>query len=87
MRFVSTMHQKNSWTGRLFIMPWVIGFIPLFARPIVQSILYTFHRLRLSVDGFENVCCCRTTSTALTEDPDFVRNVTESFEICFMKCP
>ncbi len=80
MRFRLTMHQKNSWTGRLFIMPWVIGFILFFARPIVQSILYTFHRLRLSVDGFEKTYVgLQNYIYAFTEDPDFVRNVTESF--------
>ncbi len=48
-------------TGFMFVLPFVIGFIFLFAKPLFQSLIYTFNRvtvgengLQLDPIGFEN---------------------------------
>jgi ABC-type sugar transport system permease subunit len=52
--------QKKIW-GVIFLLPWIIGFITLFAFPFVQSVIYSFFDITpiqggvdLSFVGFEN---------------------------------
>jgi len=71
--------KQKSWIGFAFISPWVIGFIFLFARPLIKSLVYTFNKLQIQPNGlimefagFENY------RYAFTEDPVFIRLLVES---------
>ena len=33
--------QKKKWAGFLFILPWLVGFLTLFLRPILSSVRYS----------------------------------------------
>ena len=33
--------QKKKWAGCLFILPWLVGFLTLFLRPILSSVRYS----------------------------------------------
>lgn len=38
-------------TGLLFVLPFIIGFIWLFMKPLLESLNYTFHRVTVGTDG------------------------------------
>lgn len=41
--------RKRAWTGRLFVLPFTIGFFVLFLYPLLQSFIYSFSNV--SFDG------------------------------------
>lgn len=40
-------------TGWMFVLPFVIGFIFLFAKPVAKSLMYTFNDVTVGQDGLE----------------------------------
>ena len=38
-------------TGLLFVLPFIIGFIFLFFKPLLESVNYTFHRISVDTNG------------------------------------
>ncbi len=64
-------------TGLLFVLPFIIGFIFLFFKPLLESVNYTFHRISVDSNGlvlepirFENW------QYLVTKDSDFVKQIT-----------
>jgi len=53
MRKGLTMSQKKSWIGVLFIAPWFLGFVFLFAIPLYESLIYSFNNLTVALSGFD----------------------------------
>lgn len=58
-------------TGWMFVLPFIIGFIWLFFKPLLESLNYTFHRVSVGSDGlildpigFENWKYMATTDAA-----------------------
>ncbi|MBQ8359956.1 MAG: sugar ABC transporter permease [Oscillospiraceae bacterium] len=39
--------------GWMFVLPFVIGFIFLFAKPVSESLVYTFHNVKVGENGLE----------------------------------
>ena len=48
-----SFHQMKSMYGRLFILPWVIGFVLFFFIPLLQSIYYSFADVKVGFNGFD----------------------------------
>jgi len=48
-----TMSQKKSWIGVMFVAPWFIGFVFLFAIPLYESLVYSFNNLTVALNGFD----------------------------------
>ncbi len=74
----STLLTPTDKTGLLFVLPFVIGFIWLFMKPLLESLNYTFHRITMGTDGllltpigFENWKYMATTDAA------FIRQLIE----------
>lgn len=44
--------RKAAW-GYLFILPWIIGFLLFFLKPVCQSILYSFSSIKMAQHGFD----------------------------------
>ncbi|MDO5732396.1 MAG: sugar ABC transporter permease [Eubacteriales bacterium] len=67
--------------GRLFVLPWLIGFLLFFLKPIIELFYYAFHRVEMKVNGgleftplgFKNF------HAALFEDTKFNRYLSEAF--------
>lgn len=51
--FRPAIKHKKALMGMLFTLPWLAGFIFLFAVPLFQSLLYSFHDLKLGERGLE----------------------------------
>ncbi len=52
-------NRKRSYTkvraraGYVFILPWIIGFLLFFLRPLIESFIFTFHDVVNGAAGFE----------------------------------
>lgn len=44
--------SRETLTGLLFISPWIIGFLFLFAEPLIRSLFYSFNKITISENGF-----------------------------------
>ncbi len=51
----SKLRQKEARYGYLFILPWLIGFLALFLRPLVTSIKYAFSEVTFRATGINTV--------------------------------
>ena len=47
------MQKIEARNGYLFILPWIIGFIFLFGRPLVTSIFYAFQKVSFTPSGIK----------------------------------
>ena len=75
-RKIRTLLTPTDKTGLLFVLPFIIGFIWLFMKPLVESLNYTFHRVTVGQEGliltpigFENWKYMATT------DADFLKQL------------
>ena len=46
-----TLLTPTDKTGLMFVLPFIIGFIFLFMKPLVEALNYTFHRISVGPDG------------------------------------
>ena len=46
--------KNQQKAGYLFVIPWVIGFIIFFLKPLVQSFWYSFNDVTMGTDGLES---------------------------------
>ncbi len=72
-----TLLTADDKTGLLFVLPFIIGFIWLFFKPLLESLNYTFNRVSAGPDGlilepigFENWIYM------VTKDASFLRTLT-----------
>ncbi len=45
------MQKREALYGYLFILPWILGFIALFLRPLIVSVQYAFSKVRFTPQG------------------------------------
>lgn len=65
--------------GLIFILPWLLGFIFLFAIPLVQSMQYSLSELKIAPGGYElNFIGLENFREALFVDANYTRILTES---------
>lgn len=83
-----TLAGKEAWTGRLFVLPWVIGVIVFFLVPLVQSFLFSFQSVELQPGqiitknvGLKNI------EYIFTQDPDFLPKLTGSLAQILYQVP
>jgi ABC-type sugar transport system permease subunit len=71
--------KKKQLYGFLFVLPWVIGFILFFARPIVTSLCYAFQKVEMTPAGLEGTFIgWDNFEYALFRDPAFIRETVSS---------
>jgi len=74
-----TLTQKRAFLGLVFILPWLIGFIFLFAAPLIQSIKFSLSDLKVAPGGYElTFIGMKNFHNALFVDANFNRILTES---------
>lgn len=75
-RRVGSLEARQSRYGRLFVLPWVIGFILFFLIPLGQSILFSFSRVTISADGFKTAFTgLKNFHFAFYEQPQYTDNL------------
>lgn len=71
--------KRKSWIGFVFILPWVIGFVFLFARPMLNSLIYTFCKVKIQPSRLDKIFVgLENYKYVFTEDPVFIRLLVES---------
>ncbi|TYP79821.1 ABC-type sugar transport system permease subunit [Paenibacillus methanolicus] len=74
-----SLSDKKSWLGVLFVSPWFIGFVFLFAVPLVQSLLYSVNTLEVGLEGFDTTFAgLRFYDELFTEHATYTRLLVES---------
>jgi len=74
-----TLAQKRGLLGFTFILPWLIGFLFLFAAPLIQSVNFSFNELKVAPGGYElNFIGLKNFNEALFVDANYNRILTES---------
>ena len=73
-----TLLTKDDRTGWLFVLPFVIGFIWFFIKPLITSVNYTFHRVGVDANGLvlEPIGSFNW-NYLVTKDRDFVQALTK----------
>lgn len=76
-RKLRTLSQRQARIGRLFVYPWLIGFLIFFAQPFFQSIMFAFSKLDVFPDGYRlTYVGLKNFVKALQEDPNFIQYLT-----------
>lgn len=74
-----TLERRKAVAGLLFTLPFSIGFLMLFAYPIVQSVLFSLSEISIGPNGFVlEYVGLQHYREAFTVDPRFNRTFTES---------
>ncbi|AJY74314.1 carbohydrate ABC transporter permease [Paenibacillus beijingensis] len=83
-----SLERKKAMYGILFISPWLLGFILLMVIPFFQSLLFSFHKLSLTSDGYtlENVGFANYHNVFFV-DPWFIRSLTEAVSNMALNLP
>ena len=67
------IESKKAWYGRAFVLPWIIGFIPFFLIPFINSISYSMGNLMVSESGLQLIPTgFRNYIKLITEDTTFI---------------
>lgn len=74
-----TIRQREDVTGRLFVLPFYLGFLAFFLVPLIQSVSYAFCEVRAEVGGFQTTFVgIRNFEDIFLRNPAFVRKLTGS---------
>jgi ABC-type sugar transport system permease subunit len=74
--FRLSLAGRQAWTGRLFVMPFYIGFAAFFAIPLLQSFMFVFQTVTVQVQGFETEFIGFANLVRIfTEDLDYSTNL------------
>ncbi|GAA3400523.1 carbohydrate ABC transporter permease [Paenibacillus hodogayensis] len=89
MRKPLSFDKRKQRFGILFLLPWLIGFVLLFAVPMLESFRYSLGKLELLPEGgyairFEGF---RNYVAALTEHAEFNRTLAEAVIAMFVNVP
>ena len=83
-----SFEKKKRRIGYAFIASWLIGFFLLYAKPLVESLVYTFHTLKVTSSGFEmNPAGLDNYRYAFFSDPDFLRILLTSLKDILYQTP
>lgn len=68
--------KNQQKAGYLFVIPWVIGFIIFFLKPLVQSFWYSFNDVTMGTDGLESTFTgLENYKYLLLQDSSFLTNL------------
>lgn len=80
--------QRKAWTGRLFILPWVIGFVFFFAKPLLQSLYFSFGNIVLNAHGYiVEFTKLKNYNEAIFKDPEYIRMLVEAIQNMVYEVP
>lgn len=83
-----TLSRKRSLLGFAFITPWLLGFLFMFATPLIQSIKFSFSKLTVAPTGYELEFMGWTNfKDALLVDAAFNRILTQSVSEMALNVP
>lgn len=83
-----TIEGRKALSGRLFILPFTVGFILFFLKPALESLLFVFNDVSLKVGGFTmEFVGMKNLQYIFMTDPDFNKNLVSSMTSLLYKVP
>ena len=84
----STYERRKARVGFVFIIPWIIGTVFFFFRPLVESMMYSLGAYEITDTGYT----IRLTGFShyieiFTEDANYVRNLTDALKNMALQVP
>lgn len=71
--------RRGAIAGLLFVLPFYVGFLVFFLKPLLESILFVFSDVKVEIGGYHTTFTgLQNLRTIFLEDPDFGMNLTES---------
>ena len=84
----SSIEKRHAMTGRLFILPFTIGFLYFFLRSALQSLSFVFSDVKLKLGGFDmNFVGLKNLRYIFMSDPDFNKNLVSAMTSLLYKVP
>ncbi len=83
-----SLSKKRALWGRLFVYPWVIGFILFLMIPFVQSFNYSFNEIKITRKGLKLVYIgLGNFKKALATDPNFIPTLIKTIRTTAVEVP
>ena len=83
-----TIEGRKALSGRLFILPFTVGFILFFLKPALESLLFVFNDVSQKVGGFTmEFVGMKNLKYIFLTDPDFNKNLVSSMTSLLYKVP
>lgn len=83
-----TIAGRSAMTGRLFVLPFTLGFLFFFLSPMIQSISFMFNTVKLGVGKFETTFVgLGNLEYIFKEDPDYNKNLVTAFTQMLYQVP
>lgn len=84
----SSLEGKKAIAGRFFVYPWVVGMLIFFAKPLVESIIYTFNELKITKTGLASTFVgTKNYMYAFTRDPFFIDTLIKTITTMVLDLP
>lgn len=83
-----SIEGRRALSGRLFILPFMIGFVFFFLRSTIQSFLFVFNDVSLKPGGFDMQWVgIKNLKYIFTSDPDFNKNLVSAIGTLLYQVP
>ena len=83
-----SLEARRRWTGRKFVLIWEIGFVWFVLFPLIQSFMYSFSDVRITVNGFVlDFVGLAKYEFIFNESPAYVDNLLSSLSSFFTSIP
>ena len=83
-----TIEGRKAMSGRLFILPFTIGFLLFFLKPALESLTFVFNDVSLKVGGFTmQFVGLKNLKYIFLTDPDLNKNLVSSMTSLLYKVP
>lgn len=82
------LERRKAFYGRLFVLPWLVGFLPFFVLPLIRTVRYSLSFMTASAEGIAlQPVGLRNYIKLFAEDPDFIRELSTAFGTMFQEVP
>jgi len=76
MKKKNISRNRKKWLGFMFVLPWVIGVITFYLRPLASSFIYSLSDVNLTISGLSiNFLGLSNYRYLFYEDPNFTRTL------------
>ncbi len=83
-----TIEGRKARNGRLFVLPFYIGFVFIFMRSAYQSLCFVFNDVKLKPGGFDmNFVGLKNLKYIFLSDPNFNKNLVSTITALLYKVP
>lgn len=83
-----TIEGRKAMTGRLFILPFTVGFLLFFFKPAMESLIFVFSDVQIKLGGFSSdFVGLENLKYIFTVDPDFIQNLFAATTSLLYKVP